>query len=186
MLKSLIFFASIYLGLVIIGFIMNKLEMGLFLLVEKLSTRKIAHLVCNRLTFVGIAVHELSHAVFVVITGGKVLEIGLFDVFHGEQLGHVDFALRGGNIRRSLQLTFVSCAPVIVLGAIASVLVLFVWPIASVWWHYILLIYGLACCVCHMSMSTQDVKNYFRGLLFVFPFSWLIGFVVFWAFAPTM
>ena len=185
MLKSLIFVTAFYLSLVLIGLLMNGLENLLFVLVEKISNYSIAHFICNRLTFVGIMIHELSHALFVVLTGGKVTEIGLFDVFRGDRLGHVNFNLRGGSFRRSLQMTFTSCAPVIVLGAILMVLLFVLWPMASVWWHYVLLVYGIMCCVCHMSMSPQDASNCTKGLLYVYPLSWLIGFLVFWLLRPA-
>ena len=180
LLRILFFVVIFYAALPILGFVADLLERGLFFLLSRFANRRIALFVCNRFTFMGTILHELSHALFIILTGGEVLHISCFDVFRGDSLGHVDFALRGGRIQRSFQLTLGSAAPTIVLGTILFSLLFYVWSFCFLWWHYAVVVYGIFSCICHMSMSFTDIKNYFRGLPVVLPISYLIVFVCVW------
>ena len=178
--KSLIFTVAFYVSLVVLGFVINCFEKGLLYVLRKIVGNKAALFICNRLTFVGTVLHECSHALFVVLTGGKLLHISFYDVFRGNQLGHVDFVTRGGRITRSFQLVFTSCAPVLVLGTLSCLLIFKVWSLATIWWQHVILGYIIVSCVCHMSMSAADIRNYVKGLFLVYPVSCAVCFIVFW------
>jgi hypothetical protein len=175
---AFLFSLVLYSSVLIIGFVFGKLEQMLYKMFSKFVGQKLADIICNRVTVVGVVIHEYAHALFAFIFGAKVHKIRVFDIFKGNQLGHVEFSVRGNRLQKDVQLVFTSCAPVIaglfVLYLSAFVLL----PRAVMWWQYVLLGYLIVAMICHISMSDVDIKNYLRGLVFVFPFTVFVMFGV--------
>ena len=159
----------ITLSVVVVGILANKAEQYQMRAIARSTTPKIAEFICNRLTFPGIIIHELSHALFVILTGAKLIRVSCFDVFKGDQLGHVDFALDGSKSKQKAQLALISCAPVIT-GVLIEIILIKVNFMYTFEWHIHLLLWYLIISVAdHMSMSNVDVANYKRGMTSVFP-----------------
>lgn len=174
MLASLIFCIIVYTSVLIIGFSIDKFETVLI----KILSRKVgfnkAVIICSRCTFPGVVIHELSHALLVIMSGAKVTKMMLFNPFASKTLGYVNFATKGGKIKSKIQMALSSCAPVI----IGFFLVYFIFKAAMlpnltiimriIFWYFIISI------VLHMSMSKQDIKNYLKGQIALFPITWVL------------
>lgn len=135
---------------------------------------KVAFFIRNRLTFIGTVHHELAHAIFAVISGAKVTKVELFHV-RGNQLGCVEFYTRGNAFTRAIQMTLSSIAPVICGGISLCVLSWFWSYRCIIEWQYILVGYLFISIFFHMNMSTQDVKNAWRGM----PLTIVICYIIF-------
>ena len=135
---------------------------------------KAAFFIRNRLTFAGTVHHELSHALFALISGAKVTKVELFHV-RGEQLGCVEFYARGNAFTRALQMTLASIAPV-VCGTGSLCVLYWLWRYyCSEVWQYVLVGYLGVSIFFHMNMSMQDIKNAWRGM----PFTILLCYLFF-------
>ncbi len=135
---------------------------------------KVAFFIRNRLTFPGTVHHELSHALFALISGAKVTKVELFHV-RGEQLGCVEFYPRGNAFSKSLQMAFASIAPV-VCGTASMCLLYWLWRFrCGELWQYILVGYLGTSIFLHMNMSGQDIRNALRGM----PFTMLLCYLIF-------
>jgi len=135
----------------------------------------VAWFVMNILTFVGTIHHELSHALYALLTGAKVKKIV---IFHPEKdrLGYVEFEPRGIWLTKAIQLTLAGIAPT-VQGFITDCLLL--WLLLSVKlpiWAVILIIYVMVSIFIHMTMSSADVKAAVKGLPIVAVIVFLICF----------
>jgi hypothetical protein len=175
---SLIFVFICMLSVVVIGFLVNYLEILQMRGLAKVFGNKVAVFICNRLLFAGTVIHELSHAFFAFLSGAKVTKIRCFTLFSKDTLGYVNFQTRGGVFKRSFQLAFVSCAPTVTgCGFIALFLFLLRRPDLLLW-QRAGLIYLLISVADHMSMSPQDIKNYVRGgiILFLVAFVFAVAF----------
>ena len=156
-------------SVIIIGYLVNKVEQWqLHLMSDKVGS-KIASFICNRVTFPGTIIHELSHALFALLTGAKVLEVKCFEMFAHGRLGHVKFAMVGTKLKRMVQLSFVSCAPVIVGLILEYILIKVIFTYELSLGIQIFLWYMMVSIADHMSMSSVDIKNYLKGLILVFP-----------------
>lgn len=150
---------------------MNCIETLQMRILAKILGAKAACIICNRVTFVGTVVHECSHALFMVLTGAKITEFSIWDT-KGDSLGHVSYYNRGPLILKAFQDSLSACAPVII-GLLFEGLIWYIimnkeLPI----WADILLWYTFISIIDHMSMSPQDLKNYFKGI-------WAIAITVF-------
>lgn len=116
----------------------------------------------NYLTWPGTVFHELSHALFIVLTGAKITHFSVLP--KGRTLGRVEFVSRGGLFARSLQLSLSAVAPVI-CGAAAEILIFVLFPLCGAAWQRALLIYLAISILLHATLSSQDIKNFWRGLL---------------------
>ena len=160
---------TITFSVVIFGWAMNVLESGVIGLIARLFGMNWALFICNYLTFPGVMLHELSHAIVITLTGGKVTKIKLLEVSRTGRLGHVEFYTRGPQKLQALQMACGSCAPV-VFGIIEILLLrhfITTYSFAPLWnsiSYY--LIFSIAC---HMSMSKEDLINYFHGMIYIFP-----------------
>lgn len=168
----------IVLSVVLIGRLIDMFEIFLLRIICYFFGAKFALFTCNRLTFLGVIAHELSHALLIFLTGGRVVGIHLFEFRRDGRLGHVDFQTLGSRKQRLIQLAMGSCAPVL-LGIFNTFIV---WKFIQshmfgVGWT-IFLWYLLVSIICHMSMSKEDLKNYFRGLSYVFPAIWSICMLI--------
>lgn len=134
-----------------------------------------AFFIRNRLTFPGTVHHELAHAFFAVLSGAKVTKVELFHV-RGEQLGCVEFYPRGNAFTKALQMTLASIAPV-VCGTGSLCVLFWLWRVQCVeLWHNILVGYAGISILFHMNMSTQDIKNAWKGM----PFTILLCYGIFY------
>ena len=66
--------------------------------------------IMNGLTFVGTIHHELSHALYALITGAKVTNVEVFKP-KDDRLGCVEFIPRGNWFTKALQMTLSGIAP---------------------------------------------------------------------------
>lgn len=171
-LMSIIIICSV----IIIGAIVNKLEQ---LEMQLLSSRfgfSFANICCNYLTFPGVIIHELSHALFGSLAGAKIIEIKCFEFGQNGRLGHVTYRLRGNPIQQALQHSLCACAPVIT-GILIEGGILYVLNGNAdlVFGLKILLIYLFISVFNHMSMSKEDIKNYCKGLWVILPIAFILS-----------
>lgn len=157
----------------VFGFIMSGIIKILYGIVASVLGNKIAYFIFNRLTFVGVFHHEISHALLATLTGAKVTKIVFFKP-EGDRLGYVQYNARGNIFMRSIQQTFASIVPV-ACGAISSLaLGHFIKTTSLSWWLVVLLSYVLVSIIIHMTMSSQDFKVMWKG----YPIVYLILFIV--------
>ena len=159
--------------LVFLGLLIHYLDLLLTGAIAKATNNTVAFIFRNYLTYPGTVHHELAHALFAFITGAKVLRINLIP--RGNRLGSVEFETRGNIFMKAVQLSLSAVAPVI-CGAVSMFLMIyFILPNCSIAWHYLLFIYIFISIFFHMTMSTQDIRNFLKG----FPVCMLILFVIF-------
>jgi hypothetical protein len=132
----------------------------------------------NYLTFPGTVNHEWSHAVFAILTGAKVTKIKCFEKPSSGQLGHIEFIPRGIFITKAIQMSVTSCAPAVTGILFTFVLIrgLMFNPNGS--YTKGILLYLLFCVINHSQMSSLDVRNYFKGMIFIFPIIYLIAYFI--------
>jgi len=128
----------------------------------RLLGSRIEYFVSNYFLFVGVVIHELSHALFAFLTGAKVTEVAVFRP-EGNALGHVCYYTRGPRILAALQNGLSSCAPVVTGLVVSALLTVKVFPVLTAPWQRGAVIYLLVAVVFHMNMSKADLKNYFKG-----------------------
>lgn len=136
---------------------------------------KSALFIINKLTFVGVMHHELSHALFAFVSGAKIKEINLFKP-QGNSLGSVQIVPRGNKILKSIQLTLTAIAPV-VTGIISMCTIAYFLSMNienMLVWQIILIAYLFISIFFHSTMSTADLKCAINGL----PVCTLIIFIV--------
>ena len=156
-------------SVLIIGFLINKLEQVQLKILTDTTGHKIAYFICNRLTFVGTIIHELSHALFVVLTGAMLTKVRLLEVSSDGTLGRVEFRLCGPKWKQCCQMSIVSCAPVFVGLLLEYVLIRMVFMHKLGFGIELLLWYFIISILDHMSMSNVDIKNYLKGMVVVYP-----------------
>lgn len=135
---------------------------GLRKMIAALISGQAEYYFSNYVLFFGVVVHELSHALFALITGAKITKIALFKPDNGS-LGHVEFQTRGDAFLRALQLSVSACAPVVVGSILLTVLIFRIFPALSTTIQWILTIYASVSVLFHMNMSKADLKCYFKG-----------------------
>ena len=155
-------------SVIIIGFIIDKLERLELRLFTKIFSEQKAVFIVDRLTFPGTMLHELSHALFAWATGAHVKKVKMLTFFDSHRLGYVNFQPTGKKSQQRIQLALTSCAPVLMGMIELHILILLIQTTVSIWLQ-ILLMYLFISILNHMSMSEQDIKNYLKGLLSVFP-----------------
>lgn len=132
-------------------------------LLSRIGGDKLAMFVSNRLTIMGVVVHELAHAGLALLTGAKILEISFWDT-GGDSLGHVSYQNRGPKFLHGIQDAFTACAPT-VAGLLSAYLIYRGFSLPDLkWWEVLLLVYAALCTLDHMSMSKPDFRCYFRGI----------------------
>lgn len=141
--------------------LINHLLLGVFSLLLPAET---ACFIFNKLTFLGVILHELSHALFCLVSGAKITDIRLFKL-KGNNLGYVSYKTRGNFLLRAFQQAFSSCAPVI-MGVICLALLIKVksYFVSLIIWGYLFFSIFV-----HSRMSDSDIKCYVKGILFVAP-----------------
>ena len=155
------------LSIPIFGFIMEILIKILYGLLAGVLGNKTAYLIFNRLSFIGVFNHELSHALLATLTGAKVKKIVFFKP-EGDRLGYVEYSSRGNVFIRSIQNTMASIAPVF-CGAISVVCLVHILSTKDIAvWLYIFILYSIISIIMHMTMSSQDFKVMWKGVAVVY------------------
>lgn len=159
------------------GFLIGGILRLLYRLVAGFAGNRIAYFIFNRLTFIGVFHHELSHAVLATITGAQVTKIVFFHP-EGDRLGYVQYVARGNVLARSVQQTMTSIAPVFCGAITAGCLGHYLAGASLPVWEMCLLWYVEISVVLHMTMSTQDFKVMWKGIPAVYLLV-LAGVVIF-------
>lgn len=157
------------------GFAIEQIVKLLYSITASFLGNEFTYFIFNRLTFIGVFHHELSHALLATITGAKVTKIVFFHP-DGDRLGYVQYVTRGNIIARSVQQTMASIAPVF-CGALTSAGIYYYLSAGSSTfevWQLVLLWYTLISVILHMTMSGQDFKVMWRGI----PVVYMIVFVL--------
>ncbi len=159
MLETLVLLAVVML----IGFIVSLADLLSVKLLSMILGGRAAFLIRNYITWPGTVLHELSHAFFAFITGAEIKEIRLFP--RGEKLGSVSIIPRGNLLLRSLQLSLSAIAPVITGLICIFIMWVHLLPGLNKVWHYVLFWYLFISVFFHMSLSPEDRKNFFSGMI---------------------
>lgn len=135
------------------------------------------------LTYPGVVYHELSHALFAVLTGAKVHSISLrrrpSADGSGRVLGSVSFSSRGNRVAQAVQRAVTGIAP-LVTGVAAMVFITRVLlPACTEVWQQALAGYLFLCVLLHTSLSREDLRRIREGA----PIVLAVLFIVF-LFAP--
>lgn len=128
----------------------------------------IANFIDSRLTFIGVIHHELAHAFMAFITGAKITGMDLFKV-KGNTLGSVHIAPRGPFILRLVQLALSGTAPV-TMGAFTLYLIYYsmYYNITEFNWTHLIGLLVVMCISYHMSLSKQDIKVAWLGVVVIY------------------
>lgn len=131
---------------------------------------KCAMFLDSKLMFIGVVHHELSHALFAVLTGAKLKKVRLFKLNTKDgRLGYVEFIPRGRKLSQLLQKGLTSIAPIIM----GSCTLIFLFEFLrenndfSNFRVYIILIVALHIAN-HTAMSKQDWKVSAPALPFLY------------------
>lgn len=131
------------------------------------------------ITFIGVMIHEMSHALLATLTGAKVVSVTLFQVKSKKgNLGEVKFTPRGNVVFRGIQTGLASVAPMFVGATLLVLGYIYLRPLLEGWqlglfWYVMISIFM------HMSLSKQDVKNIFSNIFSVFLFLILVSSCIF-------
>lgn len=180
-IQALSFELAIFLAIPLIGILINSIVVKGIRRVFTKILGPAEVFFSNYVLFIGVVIHELSHALFALISGAKIVEIALFKP-EGDMNGHVTIQTRGNAFIRAFQNSFSACAPVVV-GSILLLLLIAskVFPTLTVAWQWALVIYLFISILFHMNMSSADLKCYFKGtiqvLILLLPICLLIMFL---------
>lgn len=180
--------AAIMMSIIIIGLFIYFLQYIIAKLFTSIFGATFTNIFLNKITFIGVVHHELSHAIFAFLTGAQVVKVSLFK-YNEENgsLGEVIYYSRGIFIMRWIQDFFSSIAPV-VCGVASIFCMIYFIPYNAIW-QYILFGFIIFSIFIHMDMSIQDIKVSLKGLpifiiiifcIFYFTKFNLIGYVVDW------
>ena len=162
----------VFISLFAIGFFIGTITDSLYYIFESVLGPTIANILRNYLTYIGTVHHELSHALFCVLTGAKLLKVTLFP--HGDVLGSVEFIPRGNFIVRGIQKFFTSIAPVFMGCVTLFLMMIFYYPSVSSVKGYILFGYIFLSILFHMNLSAQDIKVMVSGIIICFVLVYLL------------
>ena len=159
---------------ILVGYAINMLGLTLAQLVGLFMDPWFVYFIINYLFFPGVMIHETAHALFALLTGAKVTEVALFKK-DGNSLGHVSIQHRGGAVLVATQSIFISSAPMFVGAAVVYLCYrLITGGVLPYLWLKILVGYLGVAMFFHMTMSSQDIKVYVKGI----PIFMLILFIV--------
>lgn len=134
---------------VIVSGVLKRILVGLIAFVAGSGS---AEVVEGYLTFPGVVYHELSHALFAMLSGARVKSISFkrrpLPDGSGNVLGSVNFSPRGNRVARSFQLALTGIAP-LVTGIVAMVLIAFAaYPQCTETWQRAVWAYLFFACCC--------------------------------------
>ena len=165
-------------SVMLIGILSERIERVEYRLLRNMFTHKAVITILEYLTFPGVMLHECAHALFAWFTGAQINKVRLLVFFNAHKLGEVIYTPRGNKLQRSVQMSFTSCAPVIMGLIELSIIVYVLHTCVIALWLKILLIYLFICILNHMSMSELDVRGYLRGMLIVYPVLFLVFYAI--------
>lgn len=172
-----VFAVILQFSVVIVGFLVNQLEIAEYRLIRRFKGHKFAVNFCNYLTFPGVILHELSHALLVKLSGGKITKMRIFWPDKSGRLGYVNFVTRGSFFKQRLQLVCASCAPVL-MGYLYLYTLYYVLLVCNLPWYGIaFVVYVMISIFNHMSMSKADLEIYIKGSVFLFPVLTIVLFL---------
>jgi hypothetical protein len=188
-----------FLAFVLVGLACDLLS-SLLMRVLSVVCGEAIYLLWSTLFLPGVLMHELSHALFLFVTGAEIDEIVVReDTRHplvlfrrrgyqggatssGHTAGHVACVWRGPVPVESLQRVFGSIAPTVV-GVVAMVaLYRVIAGSCEAWWQYMIACYLFVCALLGSSMSVADLENMAPGL----PVCLLLLYVIFLAFGVDL
>lgn len=174
---SLILSLELFIAIVIVEVVMKLVINIIVQLLLLVFNQKAVNILLNNITFVGTMHHELSHAIFVILTGAKLKSVELFKP-QQDRLGRVTYATRGNKVLKSLQCTMISIAPTL-MGIIDSYLLyVYVIPICSETWQTVLAYCTIASLLLQSTMSKQDIKNAKSGIILSYIAVSIVIFIV--------
>ena len=106
------------------------------------------------------------------------MKIRCITLFSKDTLGYVEYAPRGNKIKQAIQMTMVSCAPVVVGIIFLYVSSKILAAQITLGHPPMILIYLMLSVFCHMSMSNTDIAMYKKGILYTIPLLTIIMFVI--------
>ncbi len=168
----------VLLSLILIGGIASLIREWIVHTNARYLSVKIAMIIDNKLTFIGVIHHELSHLLLALLTGAKITDVSLFETKDGK-LGHVDMIPRGPFVLKSLQSALCGMAPIL-CGCTSLYLIYYyglykrqgIYDVWTLIWILLMMNIGY-----HMSMSRQDFKVALKGLWLAYIV--IIGLVTF-------
>lgn len=172
-ISTLIIIVAVPLVGLLIEFITMEITKGL----AKHMGVSTALFIMNGLTFVGTIHHELSHALYALITGAKVTKIEVFKP-QDNRLGCVEFIPRGNWFTKALQLTLSGIAPTVQGFITLCLLGVLFFHLPAILWVQILMGYLMFSIFIHMTMSGADMKAAVKGLPIVMVLVFIICFAV--------
>lgn len=170
--------AIIVISLMLVGGLASMIRTFSIRTYTRAFSGRFAKFVDNRLTFIGVIHHELSHALLAFLTGAKIKSCKLFKM-ENNTLGHVDIVPRGPFIIRLLQQAMCGIAPVLCGGITLYVIYYFGFYKRGTFDYVSIILILLAMCISyHMSMSKQDFKVARAGLLVAYIILVGLSFVI--------
>lgn len=168
---------SLAIYILIVVLLANGVRWLLKFALGKISGGKILEMIEVWATYPGVVYHELSHALFALLSGAKVSEIHLFPesktkMVQGKAtktrtLGYVKYCPQGSVRKRAFQSAVSAIAPS-VMGTVGILLLIYFAgshfseiPV----WGWILWFYAVICVGLHSAMSKTDIENFAKGAL---------------------
>ena len=165
----------IILIVICIGLFIDFIQKILTTLLSSIFNSKFTNIFMNRITFIGVIHHELSHTLFALITGAKITNIHLFKPDKKDNsLGSVEYSTRGPFMLRGIQ-RFLSAIAPIICGFISCILICKFLLSDNIWLN-IIIGFVLLCIILHMDLSWADIKSAILGL----PACLIILFIIFY------
>ena len=128
--------AAVILVIIYFGLFIHFIQFLINLLFSKMIGPDATYIFLNKITFIGVIHHELSHALLAFITGAKIVQVKLFKYDEEDgSLGQVVFYPRGPLLLRCIQDLFSSIAPTLCGGVSIFCLIYFITYDAI--WKYI-------------------------------------------------
>lgn len=182
---SLIYsFLSTVFFLLIIAF-MQIIVDGIKRIIRKLLSiflgSKLSIFILNYGTFIGTIHHELSHAIFALLTGAKIVSAKLFTI-NKYKLGSVTYRLRGNILSKAIQQTIVSMAPLLTALPTSYMLYKYGYKATDSRMLHIIIIYIIASIILQSSMSDKDIRvlkeKLHINISIISIFIWLISIII--------
>lgn len=156
--QSLFLTLTIVFGIVLLQSIINVVVGAVTTVLQRLFGTKVAMFIMNRCMFLGVIHHELSHILFAILTGARVVD---FSLFHpkGDKLGYVNYQLRGDAYIQSIQCCLTSTAPLIMSLFTCFTLYYVVLDYCTKGWQRGIVIYAIVSILLNSRMSKQDIQS---------------------------
>lgn len=172
-LTPLIYTISIFLGIFVLGRLIDIVSKFIIKIIANVFGVKFALIFANYITFIGTIHHELAHAIVAFLTGAKLTEVHLFKPTNGS-LGQVRYIARGNMFVQGIQNTMSAIAPVFLGICTEIILSRILMNYCTNLVSYVVLLYIIISILLHMNMSQADVKVALKGV----PACFIITFIL--------